>query len=159
MTTSAAVLSAWQTAIFAHASIKAETPHVFAYDITADIASMGEFTAGIHDQIQNFFTLLTYRETVDDNLRASNTSASRFVHTVEVDYYLEKKLSESDLNYNEAIRVIELLDDLVRSELGKTWGGTVNFYKLSALRRPQLVDIAGRKVWRVGHTYTGTKSV
>ena len=159
MTTSAQVISAWQSAVFAHASIVAETPVLLTYDITADIASMSEFTAGMHGQQHNFFTLLAYRETQAGSLRGSNTVVSRYTHTVEVDYYLEKKQSEESTNYNEAIRVIELLDDLVRSELGKDWSGVVDYYEFSALRRPQLVDISGRKVWRVGHTYTATKTV
>lgn len=159
MTTSAQVLAAWQSAIFSHADIQAETTKVLAYDIAADIANMTEFTAGIFQQKHNFFQILCSRETVAGTLRGSNTAVSRFTHIVEVSYYIEKDPEDADQNYNEAIRVIELLDDLVRSELGKDWSGTVNYYEFTQLQRPQLIDIAGRKVWRVGHTYTGVKTV
>ena len=159
MTTSAQILAAWKAAVFDHADLQAETRRCFDYDAIADIGSLGEDSALRFNQRINFITYLTARRTETGSIRGTNTVVDRYTHQLDVDYYLEKNLSNASQNYNEAIRVIELVDDLVRSELGKTWGDTVDFYQFTDLRRPQLIDLDGKKVWRVGHSYIGTKTV
>lgn len=159
MSTSAQVLAAWKAAIFDHADVRAETVNAFDYDALADVASISEDSGLRFNQQINFFTYLASRETQTGSLRGNSGAVTRFTHTLEVDYHIIKSTADASQNYNEAIRVIELLDDLVRSQLGKTWGGTVDFYEFKELRRPQLIDIGGKKVWKVGHTYIGTKTV
>jgi len=159
MTLSSEIVAAWEAAIFAHDTVKGVTDKYFTFDITADIDSFSEFAAGMSGARHKFFTLLASRQTVSDNLRGSNTTATRFIHTVDLDFFIEKNVEDVGRNYNEAIRVIEVVDDLVRSELGKKWSGTVDFWKVAQGRRPQLVELDGKKVWKCGYTYEAVKQV
>lgn len=159
MTYSSEIVSAWETAIFKHATVQAITRKYFTYDILADIDSMTEFVSGMSGQQHKFFTLLVSRQLASGDLRGSNTTASRFTFAVDLAFYLEKDPADSSKNYNEAIRVIEVVDDLIRSELGKDWSATVNFWRVAQARRPELIDVSGKKVWRCGVSYEAVKQV
>jgi len=159
MSTSAQILAAWKAAIFDHADVLAETRNAFDHDVLADVASISEDSRLRYAERINFITYITARETQTGSLRGNSGAVTRYTHTIEVDYHLIKSSADASQNYNEAIRVIELIDDLVRSQLGKDWDGTVDYYEFKELRRPQLIDIDGKKVWKVGHTYVGTKTV
>lgn len=158
MTTSEQIRAAWKAGVFDNALIAAETANRYAFDFAAEFANLTESTEILHEREVNFFQYLAHRTSQTGSIRGTNSPADRFTHTVIVDYFIERDLEDPSRNYNEAIRVIELLDDLVRSELGKNWSGTVDYYEQSEFRPPAIVDFDGKKVWRVGYTYVGTKT-
>ena len=160
MTTSAQIREAFKESVFDHADAQAISKRAFAFDAQADVHSLKEF-ADMFDSASlalNFFTYVTYRTRETGSIRGANTSVDRYTHTVEIDYYIEKA-PEDSLNFNVAIDALETIDDLVLSQLGKSWDSLVDYGQLREFRRPQLVEIGGRKVWRAGYTYLGIKTV
>lgn len=159
MSTSSVVRAAWKTAIFDSATIQAITDKCHDYDILANIASMPEDSRMYYGGKINFFTYLTTRKAENGSLRGTNTIASRFSFRVKTSYYIEKDISESDQNYNSAIDNLELLDNLVRSALGKTWSSTVDYWEIEELKEPSLLQLDDREVWQIGYNYLGFKTV
>lgn len=159
MTTSSAILAAWKSAIFDHEDIQAITARCHNWDLLSNVSSITQDALMMHDQEINFFTYQVSRRSETGSIRGTNTSAARYNFTVRVDYHLVKDAAESDFNFNSAINRIELLDDLVLSELGKTWSATVDYYELSEFRAPQLRILEDREFWILGYTYTGFKTI
>ena len=159
MTSSASIRAAWKTGIFNNAAILAITPKAYAFDIIANIASISEDSLLYHEQQINFFTYIASRKSETGSIRGSNTAASRFSHTIEITYNLKKDIGEADFNYNALIDRLEIVDDLVLSELGKTWSSTVDYYELTEFSPPTLKTLEDREFWSAGYTYTGFKTV
>ncbi len=159
MTTSSDIRAIWKSEIFDSATIQAITTKCYAYDAIAAVVSTSEDASLYFQQQINFFTYLCSRRSETGSIRGTNTTASRFSHNVQVTYYLEKDIGEEDQNYNLTIDRMETLDSMVISELGKTWGSTVDYYEQIDLIEPSLINLDDREVWRVGYTYRGYKTV
>src|SRR5690606_14137076 len=108
-----------------------------------------------YNQEINFFTYLVMRTRRQLDVAGGTSNATRFIHTVQLFYYLEKDISDTDYNYNSVIDRLETVDGLVISQLGKTWNSTVNYYEMTDARAPVLVEIDGKRVWRGQYTYAG----
>ncbi len=154
-----AIRAAWKAAIFDSATIQAITSKAYQFDLLANVASISEDAMMFHNQKINFFTYTTSRRSETGSIRGTNTSAARYQYSVRVDYHLFKDVSEPDFNFNTSIDRLEALDDLVLSELGKTWNSTVDYYELSEFRPPSLRTLEEREFWTVGYTYTGIKTI
>lgn len=159
MTTTAEIIEVFREEIFADPSILEITDKAFDYgDVADDIASGSEAANLRYQQQINFFTFTGFRELQTGTIRGTNTVASRYRHTIEIFYYLEKGEDPGE-SYNKAIAAIETIDDLIRLKLGKSWDDTVDFYEFAGIQRLTLIDTDERKVRRIGHTYVGTKQI
>ncbi len=153
MTTSAQIRSAWNTAIWTHATVTALTTQIFAFDAVQQPVAQVEINNFYYQQKINFFTYLTMRTTKQQDI-AGTALATKTIHTVQVFYYLEKDLTNSAYNYTNCIDRLETVDGLVRSQLGKTWTSTVNYWEMLDALSPVVVELDGKKVWRASYTYT-----
>jgi len=150
---SSAIVSAWNTAVFQHATIQAITTKTYQFDVSATIRSTPEFELFFYNQQVNFFQQTVTRLSKNDEIRGTGASASRYEYDVEVSYFLERDISQTDDNYNTAINRIEILDNLVRAQLGSTWSSTVDYWTVSGILKPQLITLEDRDVWRCGYSY------
>ena len=159
MTTTAEILTEWKETIFDSPEVQAVSTVALDYDALQDVESMTELSNLFSGQQINCFIYTAYRMAETGSIRGTNSAADRFTHYVRVDYIVEKISKDGIQNYNTAINSLELVDDLVRSGLGKNWGGLVDFHRCTGFNQPVIIDIAGRKVWRAGYTYEGIKTV
>ena len=155
--TGAAVRAAWVTSIANNSQIIAITPNFYDYDITAAINSKTELRK-LYDNNNkiNFFKLIVSRQSKDAEVRATSSTSSLYEYDLEIVYYLEKDISETSWNANIASDRIELVDQLVRSQLGKRWSNTVNFWQMSGFLSTRLIDLDGKAVWQVGYSYAAS---
>lgn len=158
MTTSAQIETAWKENIFDHATIQAITGNAYPYDITANLKSTKEALLMFEDAQINFFKYTIQRTREQGELRGAQ-SGSRFKYIVEVFYYREKDVSESDQHHNTVRDNLETLDGLVLSSLGKTWDSTVDHWEMTGNQVPKLVELDDREVWFGGYQYTAFKHV
>lgn len=159
MTTTAEILAKWKASVFDSAEAQAITTIALDYDALSDIESLSELTALFSGTQINCFVYTAYRMAETGSIRGTNSAADRFTHYIRVDYILEKISKDGAKNYNPTIDALEVVDDLVRSDLGKSWGGLVDFHRCTGFSQPTIIDIQGRKAWRAGYTYEGVKTV
>jgi len=156
---SATIRTAWNTGVFQHATITAITTKIYQYDVTAAVRSKPEAELFYYNQKVNFFKQTVVRQARNNSLRGNNSLATRYEYDIEVSYYLERDFAATAANYNLAIDRIETMDDLVRTQLGKTWSSTVSHWEVSGILSPQLIQLDGRDVWQAGYSYTATEMI
>jgi hypothetical protein len=150
------VRDAWASSLWSHHSVKAMTEKVFLYDVSVDSSfNMAELYYGAPGKMPaiNFFLCLVRRQ--HEPLIMGNT---RYTFQVRVEYYLQQEESSSN-TYNTLVDRLETVDDLVRTQLTGTWGGTVDFYNGGTPQDISVVAIDNKSCWRGGFTYLGTKTV
>ena len=151
MTTPADIRSAWNTAVWTHASITALTTKIYAYDVTSDSAyNIDKFR---FQQAINFFTyVVTY---ADQNTLVQGTR-QRF--TVTVSYFREADTTGAA--FNAVVDNLYTVQARVRTGLGKTWSSTVDYYQPQETPiAPTLQQIDGKDVWRGTVSFDGFKSI
>ena len=156
MSSSADVRTAWQDNIWTDKAIAPMTSKVFLYDVSVDSAfNMAELYYGAPGKYPtiNFFLCLVRRQ--HEPLIMGNT---RYTFQVTVQYYLQQEESSSN-TYNTLVDRLETVDNLVRSNLGGSWGNTVDFYNGGTPQDISVVTIDNKACWRGGFTYLGTKTV
>lgn len=151
MTTSAQIRSAWETAIWEHATVIAMTDRIYDYDLT--FLSTKETARLRYEQEINFFQCLVSR---GQELRIS--SQIRQLFTVSIIYARESNVDGS--NYHAVIDNMETVDGLIQSQLGTTWSGTVDYYQLQngpPTIQERLID--SKPVWVSEYKYLGFKNL
>lgn len=157
MSTSAQIRSAWNSGVWTNGTVTALTTKIYAYDLVASLKSKPEAVSMYYNQSINFFTYLVNRTRVTQEIRGANTSVQRYEYDVTVNYYLQKDLTDSAQNYNNVIDRLETVDGIVISGLGATWSSTVNYYEMSGILTPTLIELDDREVWRGGYQYRAIK--
>ena len=145
------VRTAWQSAVFEHATVAAVTDKVYAYDVSVE--SDLDAARLRYEGTINFFL---YKVTRLHEPLAFGTT--RYTFTVQVEYYLQQT-DASASTFNTLVDRLEVVDDLVRSELGGTWGNTVDYYQGGRPSPVTSVRIDNLACWRGAYTYTGIKTV
>ncbi len=160
MSSSAAVRAAWNTAIWTHATVTAITTSIYAYDIIQDLDSKKEVSRLYYNQKINFFMYQVVRSRTTPELRGGTSNIEHYAYEVLVSYALERDLAEtttSSAHYNTVIDRLETVDGLVLSQLGKTWGNTVQYGDMQTVNPPKLVKLDGKECWLGSNLYVGKK--
>ena len=156
MSNSSLVRAAWSSKILNHSSVTAFTSRAFTYDVSQendfDIANLYH-SPNVGSPTVNFILCLVQRQ--QEPLVVQNT---RYTYQVRLEYYLQQEDIGSS-TYNTVIDRLELMDDLVRTELGGMWNGTVDFYSGGVPSDITVVQIDKRSCWRGAYVYTGVKTV
>ncbi len=152
--TTEAVKTAWITKIANNSQIQAITKNFYTFDITAVLNSKTEI-AYLYDNENkiNFVKLVISRRALDTEARATATTASLYEYDVEFTYYLEKDISDTEWNAGKLTSTIELIDVLVRTELGSKWNNTVRYWSMSGILSPRIVELDNKSVWQGGYSY------
>lgn len=157
MSTPAQIRAAWKTSVWDNQTAKNITEKIYDYDVTQDSQTEIERfffrdPEDITTDLINFFTYLTRRNVETIGL----CSQVRYNHIVEVHYYLEAKPDGS--SYNQLIDAMVSIEDLVESQLDKTWSDTVDFYELDAVEKPEVIELANRpSVWHGVQIYNASE--
>lgn len=151
MTTIAQVRAAWDTKIWANATIQAITDKIYSFDL--NLVSTNEVARLRYNQEVNFFLGLV---TKAERLRPMGQIEQTF--TVELRYY--RAIDTQGENFAIATDAIESVSSLVDSQLGPTWNATVDFHKRQdgplTIKRDQ---IASNPVWVATYKYFGIKNI
>jgi hypothetical protein len=156
MASSEDVRNAWQDNIWTNKTVKAMTSKSFLYDVSVDSAfNMADLYYGEPGKYPtiNFFLCLVSRQ--HEPIIMGNT---RYTFQVRVQYYLQQEESSSN-TYNTLVDRLEAVDDLVRTSLGGSWDGTVDYYNGGVPQDISVVTIDNKACWRGGFTYLGIKTV
>lgn len=152
MTTSSAVRTAWETAVWQHPDLIAITDKVYPYDVLQD--SQFDVSALYYGGEVNFFTYQVARE------QAPSGTSRQFTQTISV--LVSYTLMQTDVagsTFNLVQDRLETVDDLVVTSLGPTWGGTVQVVRGGTTRGVTSRTVDDRKCWTSSYLYTATKLV
>lgn len=151
MATGLQVRTAWNTSIWSNATIQAITSKIYNYDVTKQ--SSKEVSKFYLNQEVNFITYLVSRA---QRLRIMQQIEQQFI--VDIRYYLVA--DTEGVNYNALLDAFETIDSLVISQLGTTWGGSVDYYELQsepvAITEIQIENVS---VWAGQYKYLGFKNL
>lgn len=150
--TSSTIRSAWNTAVWSHATIQAMTTSIYNYDITQQ--SSKETDKFFFSQEINFFTYITTRRQVPTGGGLGANKQRMYEHDVLVRYYRQYDTTGS--NFNAVIDNLESLENIVRTQLGTKWSDNVTFYRLmESGNQPELVELINQPVWLGTQLYRG----
>lgn len=158
MSTSAEVIAAWQSSVFANAAVTAITNKIHVWDAAADIADLKDFSLLMCAQQINFFTFIVSRTRVNAEVRGAGTP-SRYDFRAVLSYFRQKDPGQTDHNFNAVAAALETVDGLVVSAIGKRWGNTVDFYSMAGIQETQLVKIKDTSVWRGAYEYRAQQQI
>jgi hypothetical protein len=141
--------AAWASTLWSHPTIGLISEKLVTHEIL--IENEFDLEELCVDGSVNFFQAITLREGAGEI-----TGKVQYTFQVQVFYYLQE--ADADVSTWSTVRdARETLDDLVRTELGKTWGNTVDYYSGGKLVNLNTVTIGGRVCWRGGITYLAYK--
>jgi hypothetical protein len=153
-TSSATIRSVFQTAVFDHATIQAQTENIFSYDI--EITTDKDLNNLRFNQEVNFYSYQVLR-TINYEITSMNGNPNDYGYDYQVliNYYLEAE--NKPLNYNSAIDRMEALEDLIHSELTINWSNNVDSFSQTENTLPEIVSIQDIECWKITSLYTGLK--
>lgn len=147
LTRSEAIRAAWRSAVWSHADILDITDVVIEHDLAED--SWNELTKLRYNQEINFFAFRVSRAIV--YLMGSKIS---LLFSVNISYVRE--VDTEGANYNACLDAIEVLQELVLSELGSTWGSTVGTgYPQQTPPNISVSSVGEERVFKADFNYTG----
>ena len=148
--TSDDIETAWEGAIWQHSDILEMTSNIYPYDVSAE----SEFDIDklcLEGEV-NFFLAKTSRAS-----EPILTQSTRYTFQVQVEYYLQQTdIAES--TYRTLRDRLETLDNLVLTQLGKTWTATVDYWPGGNPQPIKEVTISGRRCWFGAIVYTAFKT-
>lgn len=154
MSTSAQVEAAWASAIWQNATITAITDKVLTFPYTEE--SEVEVTNLYSGQEINAFEVLTNRIQRYGETAATIGGILHYQFEVDIRYY--RAVEPTGANYTATRDTLETLFALVVSELGSTWGGTVDFWKPdTSLAEITRIKISTEDVWRGRYRFFADK--
>ena len=147
LTRSEAIRAVWRSDIWAHASILALTDVIIEHDISED--SHHEVAGLRYAQKINFFAFRVRRAV--QNLSGEK---NRLLFFVDISY--TKWADPDGDNYNAVIDGIEIVQELVLSELGSRWSETVGGSEPQAgPPNVSVTSIGEERVFRADFNYSG----
>lgn len=148
--TNSQVRTAWAT-LFATSQLQAITTKSYFYDILDE--SETDINKFHYNQEINFFICL-----VNTGIQYKNFGEILETYTVEIKYY--KADNKSGSNQNAIRDNLETLITRVRTTLGVTWSGTVDYYTIqdSAITLEN-INLAGDECWLGRVVFQGVKSI
>lgn len=154
MTTSAEVQAAWFNLVLDTNVVKALCAVFFAHSINFN----SEFeTSRLRDN-ENKINYIVYTTSRSQEFQISNQATQRF--DVKIEYTRELRLSVEEDDYLDFQQTLETIEDEAITNLGKTWGGLVDYWVTSGAA-PTIEQVEVDKVacLRAAITYTGFKHV
>ncbi len=155
MTTAADIEVAWTASVWTADSVEAFSSLV----LTRAISEFSEAeTSPFHDHDLaeiNFFSFVVTRKPLNSIIAGGTTGSTQYQFDVRVSYY--RTIDAEGTNHDLTRDGIEAVDDVVRSALGKTWGGTVDFFEYGDTKPPTRGEVDGTPVWEASQTYRATK--
>lgn len=154
MTTTAQVEAAWSTHIWAHSSIAVLTNKIFNREIS-DLSEDDVRDVSFQQQI-NFIEWLVKKSIEYPQISRGLGQDETFL--VEIRYTREKDphADKAGANYNAVRDALETIVGLVKSELGVSWDGTIDYYETQT--EAVVInerDIAGSEVWSGVYRFQG----
>lgn len=153
MTTPATVRAAWNTAIWSNAAAIAITPNI--YDTPYAVLSATELSPLYDKSIRaiHFFEYIVSRA---EKLELSRSGTR--IYPVTINYYREVRIGGAD-QFNTVIDNMVTICDLVLTQLGHTWSGTVSYYQQQSNPiEPSVVTIDSKPVYRASYRYEGVQN-
>jgi len=146
MASTAVVQAAWLAKIASHADLIAYTENIYFYDILEQSQKQKE--KYYYKQEINFITILVSRA-----VRLEIANCETHIFEVIVNHYREH---DRDGENQASIKAcMETIERLVRTELGKTWDGTVDGYSLDETpSRLDPVIIDDKECWSTQRIFT-----
>lgn len=123
MTTAAQIRSAWETYVFQNSDISAITSKYYKTEVTQE--SEAEVALGYNDSQINFFEFVVTPQQSEVNQISGSANSRLQTFLVEVRY--TKYAEPNGTAFNDVIDALETLIDTVRTSLGATWQGLVDF--------------------------------
>jgi hypothetical protein len=150
--TLSSISDAWEDYVFENASITAISSKALAYEHT-ETTEKG-LSAIRENQKINFWE---YVVTEARQFIEVGTATPAATYTVEVRYTIEKDIAgDAHADCRDAI---ETLLDTVKTNLGASWQGTVDYYQFQPdAYAIESGEIAGVPVWRAMNRFTAYKS-
>lgn len=147
MTGSEAIRVAWRDAIWTNADVLALTDKIIEHDLSEE--THVELSSIRFNQEINFFAFRV-RRAIEPLMGEKN----RLLFLVDISYTMQA--DPSGVNYNLVLDGIELIQDLVFSELGSRWTNTVGGSAPQAGPPNISVSTIGdEKVFKADYQYTG----
>jgi len=141
------VRQAWRDKIWTHSQVRALTEKVLEHDLSED--SHKEISQTRHNQKINFFGFRVRRR-----IQTLLNRKLRYYYVVDISY--TRWADPDGTNYNAVLDGIELVVDLVRSELGSTWNGQVeDSVPQATVPNITVVSLGEEKVYRAEFTFEG----
>jgi hypothetical protein len=140
------------TEIMAHASITAITDRAFDYDPLALTAK--NINNLKYDQRINFFSFQVLRS-IDLDATSLNGNVG-YGYSVECLFNYILEANQPQESYNQVIDRIEILDNLIISELGTRWSNNFNIARQSNSQLPEEILIDNVRCFKASVLWTGT---
>jgi len=147
---SSAIEAVWKSQIWESEAVTEITPQCLQYDIAVQNELDVSFLC--YNGEVNFFLTRTARRA-----EPLIMGQIRYTFSVQVSYYLQ----QADIAQNTYRTVrdrLEIVDDLVLSALGKTWGGLVDFWQAGNPSAISEIEVSEKKCWTGALTYTAFKT-
>jgi hypothetical protein len=155
MTASSTIESAWNSAIWQHATVQAITSKIITRPYST--LSEKEFQSLYLDKRINFIEALTTRSQRYNETANVLGRVTQYEFRILINYYKDYESDTSGAAYGAIRNFFETLFDLVVSELGNTWDSTVDFWKP---QEDQLeitdLEIDKKRTWKGSFSYTAT---
>lgn len=149
MSTAAAVRTAWNSNVFSNSSVTAITDKVFSRRMDTE----GEFARLRYGQEFNWIEYIVQRSPIGGQI-----GARRWEYQVEV--VVNRELDPNSTNYIAALDAHETIASLVISELGSTWGATIDrWIDVSDLPSRDEIEVNGKRVVSVTQIYKAEKYI
>lgn len=152
MTTIDQVEAQWDALVWANASILAITDKILKYEHTE--TSESEIENLCYSEQINFFEYIITRSYGQRRIGSSQRAENIFL--VEIRYTKEKD-TEGE-SYRNVIRAFETINTLVETQLGLTWGNTVDYFSRQE-SSPTISDsrVGSRSCWQAVYRLEGRK--
>ncbi|RTL05642.1 hypothetical protein EKK58_07480 [Candidatus Dependentiae bacterium] len=154
MTTSSQVQDAWFDSVLNTSTVKEYCTIFFAHTV----AFNSEFeTARLRDA-ESKINYILYTTTRSQTFQIGSLATQKF--EVRLEYTREIRVSEEAEDFEQFQEALEVIEDQAVTQLGKTWGGLVDYWRTSEGQpvREQ-ISVDGKQCLRAALIYTGFKHV
>lgn len=154
MTTSSQVQDAWFTSVLDTSTIKDYCTNFFAHSLSFN----SEFEVARLRDNENKINYIVYTTTRSQTFQIGSLATQRF--EVRLEYTREIRVSEEAEDFEQFQEALEVIEDQAVTELGKTWGGLVDYWRTSdAQPVTEQILVDNKQCLRSTLVYTGFKHV
>lgn len=149
LTRSETIREAWRTAVWNHADIQDITEVLIEHDISEDSFHELARLRSATTRDVNFFAFRVSR-----GIQYMINNKISLLFSINISYV--RRADPDGLNYNSALDAIEVLQELVVSELGTTWSSTVGG-SMPQVEPPSIsvTTIGEERVFKADYNYQG----
>lgn len=154
MTTSSQVQDAWFDSVLDTTTIKAYCTNFFAHSLNFN----SEFeTSRLRDN-ENKINYIVYTTTRSQTFQIGSLATQKF--EVRLECTREIRVSEEASDFEQFQESLEVIEDQAVTQLGKTWGGLVDYWRTSESQTTtEQILVDNKQCLRATLVYTGFKHV